>query len=223
MKVFDPSKRAVNPVLLAMQTGITKGGRKLHATPFNGLNGMGIPYGLHGSTVGTIANFDPEPISHAALNLIGAISSVFGIHSGSSEADVIVPIQNQLVSTVIAPISDALTLHGPDMTYETLQSLWNSLETAKQKWLNFLHQQWSDGRAAKQAESGLQPYFSDLETKIQGFLQTASHGAAGGLVNGVVTSPGPGITGILGSISPTMILIGAGILFLVMSSNKKGV
>lgn len=213
MIVFNPSKRAVNPVLLAIQTGITKPNYGIRAVPFNGLNGMG-------DVVGTVAQFDPEPISRSALTLITAIESAFGIGSGRKEADIIVPIQNQVFDTILKPIIDAVNLQGPTMTYETLQSLWNSLETAKAKWLAFLHQPWPDGRAAQQAEATLAPYWNDAETKIQALLQTAPHGGTGGLVGGVVTSPPPSL---LGGVS-TPVLIGIGLLavMLLMSGKSKG-
>jgi hypothetical protein len=191
MRVFDPSKRAVNPALLALQTGVLK--PRMIWTDSTGDNGkasniardirvsMGLgdggdySQGLNGPA-GSMASFDPEPISSAALNIIDAITGFFGLGAGRKEADAIVPIQNQVVNDVIAPIAAAV--NDPDahsLSYQSLQKMWDAITATEAKWLAFLHNtDWKDGRAAGQAETTLQPYFTDQKNKIQALMQTAS-------------------------------------------------
>jgi hypothetical protein len=193
MRVFDPSKRVINPALLALQTGVLKPKPNMMWTDSTGDNGkaaniardvrvgMGLgdggdySQGLSGPA-GSMANFDPEPISSAALNIIDAITGFFGLGAGRKEADKIVPIQNQVVSGVIAPIAAAVNdPNANTLSYQSLQKMWDAITATEAKWLAFLHNtDWSDGRAAGQAETTLQPYFTDQKNKIQALMQTAS-------------------------------------------------
>jgi len=134
------------------------------------------PAGLAGlgditDTMSTIASFDPEPISSSALQVaatatrvINQIESFFGIGAGRREADQIVPIQNDMHYNIIKPVYDVLEL--PDksaVSCQTLATLYQSAYAAWQKWIDFLHNtNWSDGRAAVQAEATLAPYWSTI-------------------------------------------------------------
>lgn len=218
MRVFDPSKRAINPALLALQTGVLK--PKMMWTDSTGDNGKGAnierdirvsmglrdggdySQGLSGmrGTAGDMASYDPEPISSAALKIIDTITGFFGLGAGRQEADKIVPIQNQVVNDVIAPIAAAV--NDPDkgsLSYQVLQKMWDAITATEAKWLAFLHNtDWKDGRAAGQAETTLQPYFTDQKNKIQALMQTASTSIIQ-YVTGVPDVPGLVIPPIPGS------------------------
>jgi len=129
--------------------------------------------GLSGITdsMSTIAAFDPEPISSSALQVaatagkvISQIESFFGIGAGRREADQIVPIQNDLHYNVIKPVYDILELSDKSgVSCQTLATLYQSAYAAWSKWIEFLHNtQWSDGRAAVQAENTLAPYWNTI-------------------------------------------------------------
>ncbi len=164
MLVRNLSKQAVNPYALAVRTQRQRGG----------LSGLGL-------ALDTVAAVDPEPYSKAALTFIATIENFLHIGAGRQEADQIVPKQNQLVEQVIAPISDAVSgAYATRWTPSQLRSMSNSLQQAEYAWLKFLHEtNWSDGRAATQAEATLAPYFDGLEAKIQFLLQTAPTSAVG--------------------------------------------
>lgn len=141
------------------------------AAPFSmlrGLHGLGLNIS---DSLESIAAFDPEPISSTALQVgataskvITQIESFLGIGAGRREADQIVPIQNQMHMEIIKPVYDVLEM--PDksgVSCTTLASLYQSAYAAWTKWIDFLHNtQWSDGRAAVQAENTLAPYWNTI-------------------------------------------------------------
>src|SRR5262249_16652792 len=94
---------------------------------------------------------------------MNTMSQSYSFGSGHEEANYIVPIQNAVVSQVIAPILaiiDPYKGHEQDLGYDVLNQLHTILKTTQDRWLSFLHNtQWNDGRAAIQAEQTLQPYF----------------------------------------------------------------
>lgn len=159
-----------------------------------GLGGMGI-------TTGEVAVVDPEPYSKAALTIIATITNFFGFGSGRKEADQIVPIQNQVFGNVIQPIFDITHgVQGPSLSTQTLTAMLDAILAVKAKWLTFLHDtDWSDGRAATQAEAGLAPYFDETERKIRELLQTSSTSITQ-VFTGVGPIPGVGpVSGLPGS------------------------
>jgi hypothetical protein len=119
--------------------------------------------------------FNPEPISHAAINFMDTVTRFFGIGTGRMEADRIVPIQNQVVDSVIAPIAEAVNAdYRTFLSVSQLQAMYDALLNARDAWLSFLHNtEWSDGRAAQQAEATLQPYWDDQERKILALMENA--------------------------------------------------
>jgi hypothetical protein len=98
--------------------------------------------------------------------------SALGVGAGRKEADIIVPIQNKVVSDIIAPIfafDDAVLNHNQPVDCNEARLFLSSVTSAEQQWLNYLHlTKWVDGRAAQQAEATLAPYF----TKCKGDLNT---------------------------------------------------
>ena len=155
-----------------------------------GLNGYGPM--LNGAGLGQI---DPITLTAAiseASNLWQQIKSALGIDAGSSEANVIVPLQNSVVSGVIAPVSDFLTSVNNGSVVPTcaqLQSYLSELTAAQSKWLNFLHgTTWRDGRAAQQAEATLAPYFTNGTNDLHKYIgQYCGVGATGGILVNPVT------------------------------------
>ena len=140
----------------------------------NGCNGLGM-LGDVESLIQKANEFNPEPISHAAINFMDTVTRFFGIGTGRMEADRIVPIQNQVVDSVIAPIAEAVNAdYRTFLSVSQLQAMYDALLNARDAWLAFLHNtQWSDGRAATQAEATLQPYWDDQERKILALMPNA--------------------------------------------------
>jgi hypothetical protein len=92
----------------------------------------------------------------------------------------IVPYQNEILNTVLAPISSVLD-SGRDLGYNELQGMYQALVNTETAWLHFLHDtEWSDGRAAIQAEATLAPYFQEFKTEISGLLSGKTGGIFGG-------------------------------------------
>ncbi len=184
---FEPS--VVDPYEVAMASGLL---------PRRGLNGMGF------DALASAAEMDPEPISGAAISIIDTITKFFGIGAGRKEADQIVPMQLRITNEVIAPIVSAIKGPGASsLSTQQLQGMWNTLEATKAAWLTFLHStQWSDGRAAAQAEAGMAPYFSDQEARIQELLKTSSYSISQA-ITGVPGLPGIPYSGGPSGISTT--------------------
>lgn len=128
-----------------------------------------------GSLVQAAAAFDPEPISRAALTIVSKVESFFSFGSGRREADQIVPYQNEIHYNVLAPIAEAVNVpYKAQLSQSQLTTMLNALLQTKASWLSFLHNtNWSDGRAATQAEATLAFLFSDQERKIRELLATA--------------------------------------------------
>lgn len=147
---------------------------------------------LNGAGLGQI---DPATLTSAiteAANLWSQIKSALGIDAGSSEANVIVPLQNSVVASVITPVANFLTSVKAGQvvpTCQQLQSYLSELTAAQQKWLAFLHgTTWKDGRAAQQAEATLAPYFTNGTNDLNTFIgQYCGIGATGGILVNPVT------------------------------------
>jgi hypothetical protein len=241
MLVRDPSKRGINPLRLALQSGISRRGTlgKYRGWTYNGLgHGMGRGMG----DISTIAALDPEPISGAILKIVNMVAGLFG-GGGHLDANKITPVQNQVVSTVIAPCSAYLTPgeSTPDtsqLTQRDLDVLQQALEKTQTVWLNFLHNtSWNDNRAATQAEATLAPYFSGLLGRIHNLRATAPTSIVQTITGSSdVSLPGaPQIPGAPSSVPPSgapsvltagfstfmPVLLGLGLLFWFSKSRKK--
>lgn len=159
-------------------------------------------------------------IFSTATNAIGgflnSIGGLIGIGGGRREADQIVPVQNQVHSQVLAPTSAALQQIAL-LDAMQVQALYNNLVTAEQQWLAFLHNtQWSDGRAATQAEATLAPYFTDFKSRLLAAL--ATFGVTASIANrraatNVTTGTGGPVlaSGIAGMDTTTLVLAGLGL------------
>lgn len=164
-----------------------------------------------------LGQFDPATIAAVqeafvhAKDLWNDLRNIFGIGAGAKEADAITPLQNQIVSTFIAPISDWLTgVHNGTIKPSCGEiTTWKSqFTTVKQKWIDFLHKtQWMDGRAAQQAEATLAPYFSNIERDLTALTQEYC-GITGGIGSGILTNAN-------GEVNWPIIGIGAGILYML--------
>jgi hypothetical protein len=191
--------------------------------------------------ISSIASLDPEPISSAVLKIVGMVQSFFG-GGGHLDADRIVPVQNEVVATVIAPCSAYLTPgeSTPDtsqLTQHDLDILQQALEKTQTVWLNFLHNtSWNDDRAATQAEATLAPYFSGLLGRIRTLRATAPTSLIQSITGSSdVTIPGATIPGaspssalpsgpsvLTAGFSTFMpVLLGLGLLFWFSQSRKK--
>lgn len=167
---------------------------------------------------------------------IGALGSIFdaaksmwdnllaslGIGAGRREADVIVPVQNRIVSDVIAPIFaylDGALNKGQTTDCTTVKNYVGELSAAKQNWLFFLHNtNWQDGRAAQQAEATLAPYFTQAETGLQ--TLTAKYCGSTGVIGAVGDTIGNTINSVLttssGGFNWPVVLLGVGAVYFLM-------
>jgi hypothetical protein len=176
------------------------------------LNGYPYRIGLAGPGLGQI---DPATLTAAISEAVSAwnsIKSALGIDAGSSEANIIVPVQNAVVNSVIAPVSAFLTsvnngTHVP--TCQELQSWLSEVTVSHTNWENYLHHtQWKDGRAAQQAEATLASYWTNATNDLNKYIgQFCGIGATGG----IFVNP---TTGQLNY--TTLAIVGAAAYFLLM-------
>jgi hypothetical protein len=132
-------------------------------------------------------------------NLVSAL----GIGAGRKEADIIVPIQNKVVNDIIAPIyafNDAILNHDQPADCNEARTLLGQVQATEQQWLNYLHlTKWADGRAAKQAEASLQPYFNNCKTGLNSVISSKCSTVVGNIGGDV----GDAIGNIVSSITKT--------------------
>lgn len=177
-----------------MTCSCTNGGMNGYGPMLNGAGPMlnGRPYliGVPGfSGYSGLGQIDPTTLVAAiteASNLWNNLKSALGIDAGSSEANVIVPVQNAVVNSVIAPVSAYLTsvnngTHVP--TCQELQSWLSEVTAAHTKWENYLHNTtWKDGRAAQQADATLASYWTNATNDLNKYIgQYCGIGATGGI------------------------------------------
>ena len=121
------------------------------------------------------------------------IQRIFGIGAGRREADVIVPIQEQIAEQILAPVGDYLERLRNNQSPVVCNELttWNTqLLQAETKWLTYLHTtQWQDGRAAQQAEATLGPIFKSQKDELQKYITQKCGGVGGGPGGGIFTTP----------------------------------
>lgn len=114
--------------------------------------------------------FDPTVIANAG-QIIRSIEEFLGIGGGRREAVQITPIQNQIHYNVLAPVSAFLDTPIANQQYEDLQAALKVLTDTEAGWLAFLRNtDWSDGRAAIQAQATLDPYFREFTSEIRNKL-----------------------------------------------------
>lgn len=202
MVPFNLSKRFVDPYALAIAAGI---GRKRGCTcpgarrcacyqgiPAVWRRGVGLR-GLDGQALDTAAALDPEQYSKAALMVMSQIEDFLNLGQGRREADQIVPIQNQIHHQVLAPVAEAVNAsYRHEINQSQLAKMLSTLLNVEEAWLMFLHDtEWTDGRAAVQAEATLDFLFADQARKIRELQQTAPSGGNVDIPDiGIVHIPG---------------------------------
>jgi hypothetical protein len=103
--------------------------------------------------------FNWQPILSVAegmfANAFNALEDFFKIGAGRNEADVIVPVQNDIMQR-LGEITDAL-VRGPSA--QTLQSMYREVEQIGAYFRQFVSDsRFSDGRASEQALNDIMPY-----------------------------------------------------------------
>jgi len=153
------------------------------------VNGYGKGVGLGQIDPATIMALQ-EAFVHAK-DLWEDIKQIFGIGAGAREADAIVPLQNQIHQTVLAPVGDYLERVRTGQVAATCaecKTYQSQLLEAEKKWLSFLHNtQWQDGRAAQQAEATLGPIFTSQKNELAQCV-TKTCGISGGSVGSIFTT-----------------------------------
>lgn len=143
-----------------------------------------------------------------AKDLWEDLEKIFGIGAGRREADVVVPIQEQITAQILAPVGDYLERVRTGQVVATCAecTTWQKqLLEAEAKWLAFLHTtEWMDGRAAQQGEATLKPIFDSQKAELAQCV-AAKCGITGGSL--------PGITNPDGSINWPIVLGGAGLVY----------
>ncbi|MCI0618946.1 hypothetical protein L0244_38730 [bacterium] len=144
------------------------------------------------SVTNGLGQFDPATllaINSAfvhAKDIWNDILKIFGIGAGAREADAIVPLQNELVNGIIAPVSDFLTQINNGTLKPTcteLQTWQREVLAAEKRWMDFLHNtQWQDGRAAQQAEATLLPYWTNAKRDLAKYVQQYCGTLGGGVL-----------------------------------------
>lgn len=163
------------------------------------LSGRSKPYYIG---VAGLGQFDPGTITASvsaidtavtdAKSAWDALEAALGIGAGRREADVIVPVQNKIVETIIAPVSDYLTsinngTHTP--TCNELQMWLGAVTQAKRSWDNFLYNTtWQDGRAAQQAAATLQPYWTNATNDLNKYITQYCTGISA-TIGSIFTTP----------------------------------
>jgi len=199
MLLLDRSKGPI----LARNTGSPFAMLRAYRSARPGMDGLhGL--GLNTNTLYEANQFNPEPITRTAIQVMQAIEQFFGVGQGRREANQIVPIQNEIHYNVLAPIAEAVNAsYASGLSQSQLQQMLDALLGTKDYWLHFLHDtEWSDGRAAVQAEETLAFLFEDQERKIRQLLPNAPYWntveppevipVGGGTTTGPGTRPGTG-------------------------------
>jgi len=153
-----------------------------------------------------------------AKQLWADFEDALGVGAGRREADVIVPVQNEVVNTIIAPVSAYLSSindHSITPTCVDLKVWQQQLNEAEATWLGFLRNtQWMDGRAADQAEATLAPYFTNAKRDLQKYVNQYC-GTFGGGGGGIFTTP-------TGEINWPVVGVSASILYMLVSMRRRG-
>lgn len=193
--------------------------------PFSMLRGMGCNDCSSG--LGFVDPATATMLAQAAPQILDKIAAFFSLGTGRREANMITPMQNDIHYNVLAPISAALD-NPETLTLQDLEMMLNTLETTEQAWLSFLQTtQWSDGRAAIQAEATLKPYFTEFKNEIRTYIGQMTGTVYTGTVPSIpggtgypprytTTGSGGSGTNFLNSVSSymPMILAGAAIVML---------
>lgn len=144
------------------------------------------------------------------------IQAALGIGAGRREADVIVPMQNQITNTVLVPAVDMGT-HSEQHTCTELLQMQGAITNAAAQFNHFLDNTvWQDGRAADQARFWLSGPLPATVTNPSWFHQVQSDFA------GEVYSAGCG-SGVFGSnvgLGP-LLFIGAGLALIAFTPRRR--
>lgn len=143
-----------------------------------------------------------------AKDLWEDLQQLFGIGAGRREADVVVPVQEQVTQQILAPVGDYLERVRTNQIVSTCAECTNwrtQLVAVETQWLNYLHDtEWMDGRAAQQAEATLAPIFKSQKDELQACIN-AKCGITGGNIP-IITNPD-------GSINWPIVAAGAGLIY----------
>jgi len=135
-----------------------------------------------------------------AKNTWDHLVEALGIGAGRREADAIVPYQNKILSDVFGPIGvfyDAVTNKGQPVDCNEANQLLGGLNATENQWLNFLRStKWPDGRAAQQAEAGMQPYFTNTRAGLKKLIADNCSTSVSGVIGDIGDSIGDVITSI---------------------------
>lgn len=152
----------------------------------SGLGSLGVTSSELQAGVSALKNFVTQ-----AKQLWHDLEDALGIGAGRREADVVVPVQNEVVSRIITPVSAYLTSINNGTITPTCTDLrvwYAQVLDAENSWLHFLHDtQWIDGRAADQAESTLLPYWTNAKRDLQKY-ESQYCGTFGGVFGGMDTT-----------------------------------
>lgn len=167
--------------------------------------------------LGGLGQIEVEAIAAAythAKDLWEDFQKMFGIGAGRMEADVIVPLQNDVHREVLAPVGDFLEKVRTNQLVPTCTDCTNwraELLAAEKQWLNYLHStQWQDGRAAQQAENTLAPIFKSQKDELLACVTAKCGGViGGGGLPPIFTNPD-------GSTNWPIIAAGAGLVYALM-------
>ena len=259
--IYEQNVQAVNPVELAMLTGITRVPRFSSPVPpvirpfllthqlrgcacdggmavppdYGRLRGLGldvntldlnnlqVPSAGSGNisalqTIALGANFIPGvgQIASVAMTtvttMLNQFQSWFGIGAGRREADVIVPVQNNLVYNALSQITNQISL-GQNPSTDVLASLYRQVWILAVSFQEFvLQRQFTDRRASGQALNTVMPYIDGScgYAVPAGFTETPSSFSCG-LTWGDNTVGGPGQNGMLGAIGRALVRQGSSV------------
>lgn len=231
MLVFDRSKTQVLSANSAAPMAMLRGWN--NEPDYNGL-------GFNMDSLQEANQFNPEPISRAAIDVIASMQKFLGAGRGRMEADQITPIQNYIHYNVLKPIAEAVNAsYAQALSGSQLQDMLDALLETKKNWLDFLHNtSWTDGRAATQAENDLAFLFDDQERKLRALMvdapwfsnveppsyttYTPGGGATGGRPSTTVTRSGAsGASSFLRGTSDYLpLILGAAFLFMLPRIGK---
>jgi hypothetical protein len=188
------------------------------------INALQVPAQVQGTgTPGNIsmlqtmavgANFVPGvgQIASVAITTFGnylkQFESWFGIRAGAREADVIVPVQNNIVNSGLGPITNQI-LSGMNPSLDTLYQLYRQVWSYGVAFQEFvLMRQFTDRRASGQALNTVMPYIDGSCGYPVPVAFTATPGQFNCLSWGDGTVGGVGQNGMLGAIGRAIMNLG---------------
>lgn len=111
-------------------------------------------------------------IAGKAWDMLDAFAGLFGVGEGRREADVIVPVQNDIAARLDAITGGSSLVNLDRAATSTLQSYFSEVDQLKRFFLEFIHDpRFEDGRASAQAEADMLPIFDGILAAIRQRLQ----------------------------------------------------